>query len=67
LYPLSGGIDYFGGKREPSFSKKKKGFAGKDFEYLWNGYKNLAFHDTGRYIIKVRGAFEQKHFNQIGS
>jgi hypothetical protein len=42
----------------------KKGFVVKDFEYLLNGYKNLAFHDSGRYIIKVRGAYEQKCFNQ---
>jgi hypothetical protein len=30
------------------------------FEQLLSDYKNLAFHNTGRYIIKVRDVCEQK-------
>jgi len=31
-----------------------------DFDMHLSVYKNLAFHNTGRYIINVRGAYEQK-------
>jgi len=35
-----------------------------DFVNLLSLYKNLAFHSTGRYIIKVRGTYEQEFLIQ---